>query len=190
MRALLIIDMQNDFVLPGSPVTVAGALATVPRIRRLLDAFRARSWPVMHITRAYRADGSDVEAFRRDAFLRGPQYLLPGTPGAQIVPALAPVPGEHVLVKPRFSAFMGTPLDLLLRRLGVQELVVSGTQYPNCIRATVLDAVCLDYAVTLVTDACSAQTDAVAQANIADMAAIGVDCRTVQQFLTGMPESS
>jgi nicotinamidase-related amidase len=78
---------------------------------------------------------------------------------------------------------MGTPLDLLLRRLGVDELVVSGTQYPNCIRATVLDAVCLDYAVTLVTDACSAQTDAVAQANIADMAAIGVDCRTARQFL-------
>lgn len=186
MRALLIIDMQNDFVLPGSPVTVAGALATVPTIRRLLDAFRARSWPVLHITRAYRADGSDVEAFRRDAFLRGPQYLLPGSPGAQIVPALAPAPGEHVLVKPRFSAFMGTPLDLLLRRLGVDELVVSGTQYPNCVRATVLDAVCLDYAVTLVTDACSAQTDAVAQANIADMAAIGVDCRTERQFLTGI----
>lgn len=186
MRALLIIDMQNDFVLPGSPLTVAGALATVPRIRRLLDVFRAHSWPVMHITRAYRADGSDIEAFRRDAFLRGPQYLLPGTPGAQIVPQLAPAPGEHVLVKPRFSAFMGTPLDLLLRRLGVSELVVSGTQYPNCVRATVLDAVCLNYAVTLVTDACSAQTDAVAQANIADMAAIGVDCRTVQQFLTGI----
>ena len=186
MRALLIIDMQNDFVLPGSPVTVAGALDTVSSIRRLLDAFRTRSWPVLHITRAYRADGSDVEAFRRETFLRGPQYLLPGSPGAQIVPELAPLAGEHVLVKPRFSAFMGTPLDLLLRRLGVSELVVSGTQYPNCVRATVLDAVCLDYAVTLVTDACSAQTDAVAQANIADMAAIGIQCRTVQQFLTGI----
>ncbi|ANX05403.1 cysteine hydrolase family protein [Immundisolibacter cernigliae] len=186
MRALLIIDMQNDFVLPGSPVTVAGALATVPRIRRLLDAFRARGWPVLHITRAYRADGSDVERFRREDFLRGPQYLLPGTSGADIVEELQPVPGEHVLIKPRFSAFMGTPLDLRLRRLGVDELVVSGTQYPNCIRATVLDAVCLDYAVTLVTDACSARTDAVAQANIADMAAIGVDCRTARQFLTGI----
>jgi len=186
MHALLIIDMQNDFVLPGSPVTVAGAAATVPTIRRLLDAFRARSWPVLHITRAYRADGSDVERFRREGFLRGPQYLLPGSVGTQIVPELAPLPGEPVLIKPRFSAFMGTPLDLVLRRLGVAELVIAGTQYPNCIRATVLDAVCLDYAVTLVTDACSAQTQAVAQANIADMAAIGVDCRTVQQFLTGI----
>lgn len=184
MRALLIIDMQNDFVLPGSPVTVAGALATVPTIRRLLDAFRARAWPVLHITRAYRPDGSDVELFRREAFLRGPQYLLPGSTGADIVEELRPLLGEPVLVKPRFSAFMGTPLDLLLRRIGVRELVIAGTQYPNCIRATVLDAVCLDYTVTLVTDACSAQTDAVAQANIADMAAIGVRCMTTQQYLT------
>ena len=184
VRALLIIDMQNDFVLPGGPVTVAGALATVPTIRRLLDAFRAGRLPVLHITRAYRADGSDVELFRRESFLRGPQYLLPGSPGAQIVPELAPLPGEPVLVKPRFSAFMGTALDLVLRRLGVQELVVAGTQYPNCIRATVLDAVCLDYAVTLVTDACSAQTDAVAQANIADMAAIGVRCVSAAEFLS------
>lgn len=183
MRALLIIDMQNDFVLPGGLVTVAGALATVPTIRRLLDAFRAHAWPVLHITRAYRADGSDVELFRRESFLRGPQYLLPGSVGARIVPELAPLPGEPVLVKPRFSAFMGTALDLTLRRLGVQELVIAGTQYPNCIRATVLDAVCLDYAVTVVTDACSAQTDAVAQANIADMAAIGVRCVSAAECL-------
>ena len=79
---------------------------------------------------------------------------------------------------------MGTALDLTLRRLGVQELVIAGTQYPNCIRATVLDAVCLDYAVTVVTDACSAQTDAVAQANIADMAAIGVRCVSAAEFLS------
>lgn len=182
MRALLIIDMQHDFVLPGSPVTVAGTLATVPTIRRLLDAFRAERRPVLHITRAYRPDGSDVERFRREAFLRGPQYLLPGSAGAQIVPELAPLPGEPVLIKPRFSAFMGTSLDLVLRRLGVQELVIAGTQYPNCIRATVLDAVCLDYAVTVVTDACSAQTDAVVQANIADMTAIGVRCLSEREY--------
>lgn len=190
MPALLIIDMQNDFVLPGRPVTVACAQATVPNIRRLLDAFRARSWPVLHITRAYRADGSDVELFRREAFLRGPKFLLPGTPGAEIVEELKPLPGEQVLVKPRFSAFMGTPLDLLLRRLGVQELVVSGTQYPNCIRATVLDAACLDYAVTLVTDACSAQTEAVAQANIADLAGIGVRCLSTREFLAKLGQES
>ena len=61
---------------------------------------------------------------------------------------------------------------------------IAGTQYPNCIRATVMDAACLDYDVTVVTDACSAQTDAVAQANIADMAAIGVRCLPAAQFLS------
>ena len=92
VSALLIIDMQNDFVLPGSPVTVAGALATVPNIRRLLDQFRARGRPVFHLMRQYRPDGSDVELFRHDAFMQGPAYLLPGTPGAQIVAELAPRP--------------------------------------------------------------------------------------------------
>ncbi|MGK2940157.1 MAG: cysteine hydrolase family protein [Immundisolibacter sp.] len=182
MHALLIIDMQNDFVLPGGPAAVAGAPATVPNIRRVLEKFRVGGWPVFHLIRHYRPDGSDVELFRRDAFMQGPAYLLPGSTGARIVAELTPQPGEQVIVKPRFSAFMGTALDLVLRRRGVRQLVVCGTQYPNCIRATVMDAVCLDYAVTLVTDATSAQTAAVAQANILDMANIGVACRTTAQL--------
>jgi nicotinamidase-related amidase len=182
VEALLIVDMQNDFVLPGSPVTVAGARATLPTIRKLLDVLRARGAPVVHVTRAYRPDGTDVEGFRRAQFLARP-CLVPGTPGAQIVAELAPWPNEHVLVKPRFSAFMGTPLDLLLRRLGVGALVVCGTQYPNCIRATVMDAACLDYAVTLITDATSAQTPQVAAHNVADLEAIGVRCVPATQYL-------
>lgn len=87
-----------------------------------------------------------------------------------------------VLVKPRFSAFMGTPLDLVLRRLAVQELVIAGTQYPNCIRATVLHAVCLDYDVTVGT-ACSAQTEPVVAADIVDLADIGVCCWTTDNYL-------
>lgn len=184
MDALLIVDMQNDFVLPGSPVTVAGAQVTVAAVRRLLDAFRARGAPVVYAIRAYRADGSDVERFRREAFLARP-CLVPGTPGAQIVRELAPALGELVIVKPRFSAFMATPLDLLARRLGITTLVLCGTQYPNCIRATAMDAVALDYTVTLVTDATSAQTPEVAAANLADLAAIGVRCVTADAYLAG-----
>lgn len=173
--ALLIIDMQNDFVLPGAPFEVSGALATVPVIRHLLERCREQRIPVFHITRSYREDGADVERFRLPAFRRRPGVVA-GTEGCDVVAELTPMPGEYHIVKPRFSAFMGTELDHLLRRLGVTRLMVSGTQYPNCIRATVLDAVALDYDVTVVTDATSAQAPAVAQANLADMAAIGVDC--------------
>lgn len=180
---LLIIDMQNDFVQPGAPLCVVGAAATVPRIRRVLDRFRAQSRPVFHVVREYRADGSDVEAFREQRFLDGPKAVVPGTLGCESVPELASIEGEYRIVKKRFSAFMNTELELLLRRLRVAELIVTGTQYPNCVRATVFDAVALGYAVTLITDAASAQTEAVALANIWDIAQVGVRCFTTEQFV-------
>ncbi|MDD2335956.1 MAG: isochorismatase family protein, partial [Geobacteraceae bacterium] len=68
--ALIIIDMQNDFVLPGAPACVKGAFATIPRIRKLLDYFRTKGLPVFHIVREYRPDGSDIEITRRDRFLK------------------------------------------------------------------------------------------------------------------------
>ena len=102
-----------------------------------------------------RADGSDIEITRREAFLAGPQYAVHGTPGAEIVDGLAPAPNEYRIVKPRFSAFFGTKLDLILRRLGVAEVVLCGTQYPNCIRATAFDAISLGYQTFIITDATS-----------------------------------
>ena len=78
--ALLIIDMQNDFVRPGAPLHVAGAEATLPRLRALLDFFRARGLPVFHVVREHRSDGSDVEIARRQLYRHTP-YAVPGTPG-------------------------------------------------------------------------------------------------------------
>jgi len=181
--ALLIIDMQNDFALPGAPQCVAGAMAVVPNIRKVLEGFRRRSLPVFHVVREYRADGSDIEATRLEGFLAGPRYCVPGTKGSGIVDGLEPVEGEYRVVKNRFSAFMNTELDLMLRRLGVTDIAVCGIQYPNCIRATVFDGVALGYSVTLVTDATGAQTEEVAAANIRDMANIGVNCVTTDRFL-------
>lgn len=174
--ALAIIDMQNDFVLPGAIACVAGAASTLPTVRRLLAEARARGWRVIHVTREHRADGSDVELFRREAFGRGRGICVAGTPGADIVPELAPLPGECSLKKRRFSAFLFTEFDALLRRLGVSTLLLAGTQYPNCIRATAVDAMSRDYRVIVVTDACSAQTPEVASHNISDLSRMGVFC--------------
>lgn len=181
--ALLIIDMQNDFVLPGSPVTVAGALATVPRIREALEAFRSARLPVFHLVREYREDASDVERFRVEKFLASGGFVLPGTRGCDIVDELKPVTGEYRIVKNRFSAFMNTELDFILRRLDVRHVVVCGIQYPNCVRATVFDAVACDYLVTVLTDGTTAQTAAIAEANILDMRNIGVRCITLRELL-------
>jgi len=75
---------------------------------------------------------------------------------------------------------------LMLRRLAVTHLVMCGTQYPNCIRATIFDAVSLDYRVTLVTDATSAQTAEIAAANILDIANIGVTCVTTDELVASI----
>ena len=180
--ALVIIDMQNDFVLSGAPLCVKGALATVPTIRELLDQARERGWRVIHVIRQHRPDGSDVEIGRAPLFTNGGGICIPGTPGAQIIDELAPLPQEIVLRKLRFSAFFQTELDMLLRRLKVDTVVVAGTQYPNCVRGTTVDAMSHDYRTIVVTDACSAQTEDIAAANIRDMKNMGIACVTLAEL--------
>lgn len=181
--ALVIVDMQNDFVLPGAPACVAGAQATVPCISRLLGFFREKKFPIFHVVREYRADGSDIEINRLDGFLHRQPYLVPGTKGCEIVDALKPLEGEYRVVKNRYSCFMNTEMDFMLRRIGATHLVVCGTQYPACIRSTIFDAVCYGYSVTNIVDATSAQTPEIAKANIFDIRNIGVDCIELEEFL-------
>lgn len=182
--ALIIIDMQNDFVLPDAPSRVSGAYETVPKILETLEAFRKMGWPIFHVFREYREDGSDIEVTRLRGFLEKQKYCVPGTKGCEIVEQLKPQPDEYRLVKNRFSAFMQTELDWMLRRLGINHLVVCGTQYPNCIRTTVFDGVAYGYQVTVLNDATSAQTPEIAEANVRDILNIGVECVTVTELLS------
>jgi nicotinamidase-related amidase len=181
--ALIIIDMQNDFVVPGAPMCVAGALATIPNIVKVLNQFRKVQCPVFFVVREHRGDGSDVEITRRESFLSGKSYCIPGTTGWEIVEELKPTKGEYRVVKKRYSSFMNTELDFMLRRLGIKNIVVCGTQYPVCVRTTIFDGVALGYNVVLVTDAVSAQTREIAEANIRDIQNIGVKCVDTQSFL-------
>ncbi|MFA4877253.1 MAG: isochorismatase family cysteine hydrolase [Methanoregula sp.] len=171
--ALLIIDMQNDFVLEGKPLKVAGAPAVIPKIESVLAEFRKRSLPVIHVLRVHRKDGSDVEIIRRDRFFQAP-FAVEGTHGAAVIDELAPHPGEYVLKKTRMSAFIATELDLILRTLGVQTLFVCGIQTPNCIRTTAFDGIAYNYPVVLIYDATGATSDEIHRANVRDMQNIGI----------------
>jgi nicotinamidase-related amidase len=184
-HALLIIDMQHDFAVPGGACEVPGAHATIPTIRKALGRFRDLGLPVFHIVREYRADGSDVEITRLDA-LKEKNMVVPGTQGVRIAPGLEPVDGEYRIVKQRFSAFMFTELDLILRRLGITHLAVTGTQLPFCLRTTLFDGLCLGYRMTLLTDASSSRTQEIHQANIRDIRDAGMACVTVDEYLAGI----
>jgi nicotinamidase-related amidase len=182
-RALIIVDMQNDFVLPGAPACVAGAYATLSKIREALDFWRAVSWPVIYLYREYRRDGSDIEVTRLESFLRGKPICLPGSDGAKIVASIAPQPTDYQVMKNRFSGFMDTELDFILRRRNVESIVVCGTQYPCCVRATLVDGLCYGYHTTCLTDATSAQSEDVAVANIRDLENMGIHCVSVDTFI-------
>lgn len=180
--ALIVVDMQNDFVMPGSPLRVAGAKATLPVIVKVLKTFRDHKLPIFHVVREYRPDGSDIEITRLANFIETSKGLVPGTRGCEIVEELRPVPGEYKLIKNRFSAFMNTELDFMLRRLDINHIIICGTQYPSCIRATAFDAICYGYHTTILTDGTSAKTAEIAESNIRDMKDVGIECIESSEF--------
>lgn len=175
-NAILVIDMENDFVLPNSPMRVAGAYATLPAIKKFLDYGRSNDWAVIYIYRIHRISGVDAELFRRHFFEEGKPFCIEGTRGAAIPDEIAPQPGDISVTKQRFSAFFGTDLDIILRGLGTKNVYLTGTQYPNCVRSTAVDSMSLDYNTIVVTDCCSAATEEVAQANIYDLRNMGIPC--------------
>ena len=180
--ALLIIDMQNDVVLEGGPLNVAQARSVIPTILLVLKEFRERKLPVFHMLMVHKADGSDVEMFRKEQFRKRP-FVVEGNRGAAIIDELVPQPGEYVIPRVRMSAFMGTDLDLRLRTLGITDLVLTGVQTPNCIRTTVSDGIAYDYRIILVRDGIGAQNDEIHKNNLRDMANFGAQIMNAQDLI-------
>lgn len=181
--ALLIIDMQNDFLLPGRPLYVDGAMPTVPQIKKLLDFARYNGWTIIHVIREHDRNGINADKPRRYLFENGREgYCVAGTYGSQIVSELQPQGEELIIKKTRNSAFFKTNLDSILKDFGIQHVFISGTQYPNCIRGTAVDAMSYDYDVTVVTDCCSAKTPEIAMANITDMKNMGIECISFKEL--------
>lgn len=188
-QALLMIDMQNGFLNPESPLCIQGARATVPACAALIAGCRRAGVPVVFVNRAYRADGNDVEHTRRRVWEEGGRPLTPGSTGPLSVenpPEFGREAGDYAIIKPRYSAFFQTPLDLLLRRLGVDTVILAGTTTPNCIRTTCYDAISLDYRVQVAADCCSSNSEKIQQANLLDMENVGAEICSYVEILSAL----
>ncbi|MGQ0668666.1 MAG: isochorismatase family protein [Actinomycetota bacterium] len=168
--ALLMVDMQRDFVDPEAPTTCAPmAQERLPAIRALLDAARDAGIPVFFSRGLVRPDLSDVGLWK------GPhgegRVQVEGTPGAEIVPELAPGPTETVIEKRRPSAFFHTDLDLHLRELEVDTLILAGSSMSGCVRATAVDAFSRDYRTIVVRDCVIDRSLAALEASLLDISA-------------------
>jgi len=180
-EALLVIDMQNDFCLPDAILCVKGAMTCLPRVVAAVEEARQRACPIFWVVREHDPSGVDVERTRVHLFPpHGPGATVAGSPGAELVSPLKVEPGDIVISKKRFSSFFGTQLDMILRRLGTQRVVLCGVQTPNCIRGTATDALALDYEEILVlSDATASKSEPVQAANLEDMKNMGIANCTV-----------
>ena len=148
--ALIVVDMQNDFVTSGGALLVGDAARTVPAIRRLLDLARQAGMAVFFTQDTH--DPGDPE------FAIWGQHVLRGSWGWRIVGDLAPREGERVIQKLRYDGFFGTSLDHELRLRRAETVIICGTVANICVLHTAGSAALRGYRVILPVDAVSAIT--------------------------------
>jgi biuret amidohydrolase len=165
--ALVVIDMQRDFIEPGGFGASLGNDVSLLRpaiapIAALLAAWRARGWPVLHTREAHRADLSDcppAKRLRGEPSLRigdpGPmgRLLVAGEPGTEIIAALAPAAGEIVIDKPGKGMFWSTGLHEALQRRAITHLVFTGVTTEVCVQTSMREANDRGYDCLIVEDA-------------------------------------
>jgi nicotinamidase-related amidase len=146
--ALVVIDMQNDFVQRGGSLLVPDAEATIPAIRRLLELARLNRMRVVY--------GQDTHHRGDPEWEMWPEHCLEGSWGWEIIAELAPGVDDTVLRKVRYDAFFGTSLDHLLRLWGVDTVIICGTVANIGVQYTAASAALRWYHVVIPRDAISA----------------------------------
>jgi len=198
--------MQNDFVhsegslafksreVPEAEIDMPFLMGTIPQVKRLVDAFRQAGRPVVYIAHILKADYSDAQIpywrLGRPPGEGNRTFIVENTWGAQIVDELKPQEGEHLIIKKGFGGFSNTPLDTVLRNLGVTTCVVSGVTTCVCVSTTVRGGVDHNYHMILVKDAVAERDRETHEAELKTMARVFADVNSTDEVVTMLSGSS
>lgn len=203
--ALIIVDMQNDFVHPEggfahrarenpeAKIDLPFLMGTVPYVKQLADAFRRAGRPVIYIAHVLKPDYSDAQfpywRATRGSLSGNRTFITEGSWGAQIIDELKPKEGEHLVVKKGFGGFSNTPLDTILRNLGVNTCVVTGVTTCVCVSTTVRGGVEHNYRMILVKDAVAEVHRDTHEAELKTMARVFADVKTTDEVVAMLDEA-
>lgn len=164
--ALLVIDMQQFFLDPESPSHTSGGTAIIPNVERLITAFREAGRPVIYTRHVHHPDGIDagIMGWWWEAM------CVEGSPESEIHPQIAPLEGEKVVDKHRYSAFYNTDLETVLRGLRVEDVVICGVMTNMCCESTARDAYYRDLRVFFLADATGAPDEDMQLASLLNLA--------------------
>lgn len=177
--ALIIVDAMLGFTDPASPLG-ADCDDEIAAIRRLLDGFRNKGFPIIFTTNTY-AHEDEARVFRRK--LPVLNHLSSGGPWSSIDPRVSPLPGEQIVNKTLASAFFDTSLRWDLAHAGVDTAVVAGFSTSGCVRATAVDALQAGFQVLVVREACGDRDRAAHDANLRDLDLKYADVVAVEELL-------
>ena len=198
--ALIIVDMQNDFLHPDggfaylarehpeANIDMPFLSGTIPQVSRLTDAFRSAKRPVVYVAHVVKPYYSDA-AFPYWRIGVGPSsgnrtFIVENTWGAQIVEELKPREGEHLVIKKGFGGFApSTPLDTILRNRGVNTCVVAGVTTCVCVSTTVRGGVEHNYRMILVSDAVAEVSREAHDSELRTMERLFADVRSTDEVI-------
>ena len=132
MKALLIVDMLNDFIEDGGTLKIEGAKEIVPFIKGFKAGFEKKGAPVIYICDSHKKNDPEFKFW--------PPHCIEGTEGAEIVKSLKPTENDYVIKKATYSGFHRTKLDELLKQLGVDTVYITGVAMNICVHYTAAEA--------------------------------------------------
>ncbi len=190
-QALILIDLINELIAPEGKLSGKGYTdfaerhGTLNRITELLDYSRSQGHRIIHVRIAFSSDyreqpkGSPL--FQHASRL---EALKLGEWGTEFIPQASPLPGETILVKHRVNAFYGTPLEIILRNSGIDQLAIIGSSTDVGVQTTARAAHDLDYACTVIGDCCIAPSEEDHDPTLRMLSKV-VQVTNLEQFMTG-----